>query len=162
MSYLFVFAICYIVFGLAERTTQKENHIRSFWIYSSVGILILCVFAGARDYSIGVDVIHYVYPAYMDALVKDIQSYLSVYTKEQLYYIVAYLSSHIGSGMFFLLLINEAIILIPLAVAFYKLRDRISFSFSMLLYMLLFYNFFFVLYEAVLCYITFGSSICFN
>lgn len=141
MSYLLIFGICFLFFLLAEKALQKKQYFRHFVVYSTIGISILCLFAGARDYTIGVDVIHYVYPAYKDALLVDFQTYLSVYTKEQLYYIIAYFSSRIGSGMFFLLFINEAIIVLPLAIAFYKLKDRFSYSFAMLMYMLLFYNF---------------------
>ena len=141
MLYLMIFALCYLFFWLAERSLRRKKYLSRFIFYSAISILILCFIAGARDYSIGVDVIHYAYPNYKDALIKDISSYLSVYPKEQLYYIISYFSSQIGTSMFFYLFVNEAIILVPLAITFYKLRNRLSYSFSMLMYMLLFYNF---------------------
>lgn len=141
LIYLFLFLISYLLFAFGEKLFYARRKIGCafFW---SLGIFLLCFFAGARAESVGKDVIGYISTSYLDAQTNSLHNYLLMNNRlpEFLYYTINYFCSKLPGKYFFILFINQMLIIIPVFLSFLSMKKKVSISFGMLVYMILFYN----------------------
>jgi len=132
----FFFALVFTFVG--EKNYKKYKNI-SLCLFS-VSILILTIFAGCRDYSVGTDVRLYGMVYYNIA--KSFQSFSNFYhtvNAEYLYLLTTYISANFFQSAKFLLMFLE---LLPLVIIYrYILKDNYkNITLALLCYMLLYFN----------------------
>ena len=135
--YFFIFLISFLVFSVAERTQNEKNKI----IHLLLGVLILSVFAGVRNVSVGFDtertLSFYFYPS---AQVSSISAAANLYTTNDPFYrVLSFLISRISKSSFIFLFAMQLITSGSVAIVAYRERDKASISACMLMYMLMFY-----------------------
>ena len=111
--YMLCFTLSSVFTGCASYF-KKKNKILFVGI-SIIAILIPCVLAGARDYTIGSDVLIYGNHIFYNSLALSFTEYMKT-NAEFLYLILVYVCSHICPELFFQYFIIEAIIFIPIYI----------------------------------------------
>ena len=140
MFYIALFSVTEILFLLGEFFLKNKNKIL-FWIFGLLAIFILCYFAGVRDFSVGADVETYVVKANEIANSSTIEEYFNFFGKnEYLYYGLIYVSSRFDQSLFLTLFLNEFVIVFPVFLSLYLMRNKVCISLGMLIYLFLFYN----------------------
>lgn len=140
MYYIGAFAISLFFILIAEQMFKKKRQ----WIgifFSFLGILVITIFSGIRDFSVGTDVETYVVPETRFALLSN--SFFDYYAKstvEPLYAGLIYLCSRISPSPSLALLMSSLCVIVPIYIAIYKLKKYISITMGMTLFYLLFYN----------------------
>lgn len=113
LPYMLCFTLSSVFTGCASYF-KKKNKILYVGI-SIIAILIPCVLAGARDYTIGTDVLIYGNHIFNNSLSLSFTEYMKT-DAEFLYLILVYVCSHICPNLFFQYFIIEAIIFIPIYI----------------------------------------------
>ena len=111
--YLLCFTLSSVFTGCASYFKKKNRLL--FLIISIIAILFPCVLAGARDYSIGSDVLIYGNHIFNNSLSLSFTEYMKT-DAEFLYLILVYVCSHICPNLFFQYFIIEAIIFVPIYI----------------------------------------------
>lgn len=117
--YMLCFTLSSVFTGCASYL-KKKNKILFIGV-SIIAILFPCILAGARDYTIGSDVLVYGNRIFYNSLSLSFTEYMKT-DAEFLYLILVYVCSHICPELFFQYFIIEAIIFIP--VYFILQRDE--------------------------------------
>ncbi len=149
MSYLFEQNAHYylIIFCLVILLTYigsyeiKHSHKKIGFLFYCISILILSIFTGARDVTVGTDVNVYVIPQL--ELAKYLHSFVPFMVasnSEFLYKILVYVISFTSQPIFNLLFIQQLITLLPLYIVLYKRRFAISTTFGITVYLFIIYN----------------------
>lgn len=142
MIYIITFLLSLLFIYLSIKTYHKNKIVSK--IFEIFGILLPCLLAALRDYSIGTDVEVYVEPLFKVSLQFD--SFFSFYAyavnavKDFLYLLTTFACSHISNNIGFLFFVLELLVILPIYIA---LKKRFNKSNCVLLGMLLFYLFFY-------------------
>ena len=141
----FLFSLLFIYLGLRF----KSNKVLSI-IFTTIGILIPCLLAALRDYSIGTDVKVYQIP-YFDKsgtypnlfnFIFDL-SFHNVYlaSKEVFYLILAWISSNIFHSIQVFLFLTQLLIIVPIYISLKKVsKTNLGIMLGMFIYFTYFYN----------------------
>ena len=114
-------------------------------IFLCVGILLPCLLAGLRANSVGIDVEVYIVPNMRAACSPHVHSFIDCFkaldmAPEYLYMLLVYFCSRFTADAGLLLFMIQFFTIVPLALAAWKLRDRISLPLAMGTYLFCFYN----------------------
>ena len=142
MIYIVAFLSSLLFLKLSFLTDKKNKELSK--LLQIMGILIPCLLASLRDYTIGTDVNVYVQPLFEAS--KGHSSFITFYqaitnVKDILYLLVTYVCSHISNDIGLLFFVNELLVITPIYIALKK-RFK-SNSSCVLIGMSLFYLFFY-------------------
>jgi len=128
--------------ALAEKSIQKKNK-TSFVFYSFWAILIPCILAAFRAETVGTDVLVYAKPVYEWARSSNsFAELLALNTRfENGYLFMAYVSSKLFHSFNAMLFFTQLLIILPIYVSAFKIRNLIPATSAMLCY----YSFFYVM-----------------
>lgn len=144
MIYLLTFFISAFFFYLAENI--REGHARS--VINAVAVLLPCIVAGCRDYSVGIDVMIYAKPTFDAALGIDDPLYWAAYLlmigspNEPLYWWMPWIIAQFSDNAHWLLLATALLIIVPVYFAmkeYHKIFD-VKIWLTMLMWYLVMYN----------------------
>lgn len=106
---------------LASR--NKKNKFL-FYFFSVCAILLPCILAGARDSSVGRDVLVYGNASFYKSARMGFMEYMIYQGKEYLFATVVYICSHVFNDIFYYYFVLQALVFVPIYVALQ--RDRYS------------------------------------
>ncbi len=133
--YYTVFLIAFAFFLAADRT-ETDSKARLFTV---LGVLVLCLFAGARDLSVGIDTQRTVLARFIKiGGVTDVSSVFA--TKEAIYRIISFFLHKITHAPWSFLFTVQMLTAGPVALCLYKYRKKALISIGMLVYMLMFFQ----------------------
>ncbi len=146
--YLSVFVLSCLLIKIATSTNDK----RIFYLFSVIGILLPCVFAGVRANTIGTDVRVYVEP--MVEAAKQSTNIADFFTKrwyvswrykspkdyEIGYTLIVYFITKVFNSLPTVLFVIHLLILIPLYEGLLYFKEKISVWFGLLVFYLLYFN----------------------
>lgn len=139
MIYIVVFLLSCFLSNSANK--RYGNRKFGFCFYSILAIACPVLLAGLRDYSIGTDTLAYVNIFHAacesNSLVGFFLTYPSV---EKGYMFISYLVSRISSNPSVMLSVNHALIIVPLYIAFFRMRDNLNPVLSLFIFFFFFYN----------------------
>lgn len=145
-----IYLICFISswfmfrqFEIIQKRYMKFKLISYRGFICVLAILIPCLIAGLRADTVGVDVKVYAVNALSQARQFSSLPQMLTHTEvggEWFYVILVYVLSHFTKETGVLLFLLQFLTLVPILKAAYILRDKLSISFTMLVYFLLFYN----------------------
>lgn len=144
MIYIGTFAISLLFIKLSM--TMKKKNLIIGRIFEVIGILIPCILASLRDYTIGTDVKVYVSPFFNIA--RGASSFIDYYNSianmnDILYLFVTYICAHISNDIGLLFFVNEMLVILPIYIALknkFKDKNENCIILGMLLFYLFFYN----------------------
>lgn len=138
MTYIICFVLTTIFTYLAQKQFEKNN--KSGIIFSFYAILIPSIVAGLRALDVGRDVSSYVTPVINASRYYNFTDYMNhLYYLETGYKIFGYLITKITLSPNFFLFIIQFITILFIFLFAYKNRNRISMTFVMITYLLLWY-----------------------
>lgn len=138
--YVITFTISLLFVSLASGSFHKGKKKRAY-LYSAISIIILCLFAGVRADTVGIDVEWYALPEFNSALKNS--SFFTYYitsNMDLLYALLIFISSRLSTDMGLLLFLSQLLVAMPIYVVAYKKRDSQSMVLSMFIYDFLFFN----------------------
>lgn len=145
-----VYLICFISswfmfrrFEIIQKRYMKFKVISYRGFICVLAILIPCLIAGLRADTVGVDVKVYAVNALSQAKQFSSLPQMLTYTEvggEYFYVILVYVLSRFTEETGVLLFVLQFLTLVPILKTAYIIRDKLSISFTMLVYFLLFYN----------------------
>ncbi len=137
LVYGLLFIAVYFVFFIAERTASSSKQKRLIFL----GVLVLAVFAGIRNISVGYDTERTILFCFTPST--RVSSFsglgLLIARKEIFYTYFSFLLSKISKNHFVFLFSLQFITAGAVAVSAYKERKNVSISLCMLIYMLMYY-----------------------
>ena len=141
--YLFTFllTLCFCYFGEQQinKKTYKSRYIAAICFF--MVILLPSLLAGIRANSVGIDVMVYVVPYFEGAKYVDSISALStIYGGEYWYSALVYIVSRITDNVGILLFILQFLVIAPILKALLNLKEKVSITFGIFIYLFLFYN----------------------
>lgn len=140
LYYLMMFIIVLIITYYAE-LKYKKNKIKVGHIFSIIIIFLLSVFAGMRDYSVGIDVSIYVVPYFEKAQISsNLWQFIIDSNIEPLFGVIIYLNAKYAKDLFYTLFLCQLLTITPIYLCIYKKRKDISITLSVMIYLFLFYN----------------------
>lgn len=139
MVYLTFFSISLILIRLNEIVKSHRHIIRN--IFTLTAILILSVLAGLRNINIGIDVTWYVTNNIDLARSLSFSDYLNnTNVIDLLFSCVLYTTANLSKGTFLTLFTIHLLILIPLFIASYRLKEKFSMFLFWGLYLACYFN----------------------
>lgn len=146
--YLLVFSCAILFFWMSRQTYSNISSRGNMFlrkIFLCVGVLLPCLLAGLRANSVGIDVEVYIVPHMRAACSPNVHSLFDCFealdmAPEYLYMLLVYFCSRFTADEGFLLFMIQFFTIVPLALAAWKLRDRISVPLAMGTYLFCFYN----------------------
>ncbi len=143
MIYIFCFIWTLIFTYLAEKQLKEKNKTKAL-LCLPFAILIPSLVAGLRSLDVGRDVAAYVTPAIKNALSMNFADYMKSPINfgdylENGYRILIYIFAHISSSSNFSMFMLQLLTMIFVMLFAYKKRDKMSMTFVMLIYMLVWY-----------------------
>lgn len=143
VPYLLVFSVTTVFVYLSEKKWKKNKKI-SAYILGITAVIILSVFAGIRDYSVGTDNSFYILPGYLQAKshMGNFLSYMKndVYQLEPLYLILSYVAAKVFRSPHFIMFVISLLTNLFMYLGIVKLRNFYSISFAWLTYCLVYFN----------------------
>ena len=141
LVYIVSFIISYCFFCAAK--VEKGHIKKERFLYLALAILVLCLIAGLRADSVGVDVGVYItrdvkYGVSSQSF-SQLQRLMSS-DSEWLYTILVYFSTRFSTDIGILLFMLQLLCVAPCIKAFVLLKDRINVSLAFLIYLCYFYN----------------------
>ncbi len=138
LLYYFVFFIAFCVFILADRSKSDKRTA----MFTFLGVLLLSLFAGIRDLSVGIDTeltVFLFFDLFKNASSLDVA--LEHTFKEPIYGGLSYFLHKISDEPWVFLFTTQFLTAGPVAIALYRYRKKVLISIGMLVYMLMFYQF---------------------
>lgn len=142
MIYLFVFLISIVSCYIGEKTGTSKKLLK--YVFYGFAIIVLVIFAGCRDYTIGTDVRIYGNPLFYNAIrYQNLQDYLAdnLMTVDAGYLVLNFIVSRFTASAHWLYAFIGLVIYLCSFIGIYRMRDRISVTFSWTFFILLFYAF---------------------
>lgn len=143
MAYIVMFTTSVSMLSLAEkyRKMDNKNAFRSFLI---IGLLIPCILAGVRDFSVGTDVLLYGNYWFETAVKSEsIRSYIDYAVRSDLgvgYAVFNWIISRVTNNLHMYYFLFELFQIIILYSAIWVYKDKLSVPFAFLTYYFLLYN----------------------
>lgn len=142
MIYILTFIVSLICIKISMMTSEKNKIFSK--IFEIIGILIPCLLAALRDYTIGTDVEIYVHPLFIAAgrSTSFTNYYISMTgVTDFLYLLVTYICSRISQDIGVLFFILELLVILPIYIALKKrFKNSNCVILGLLLLFLFFYN----------------------
>ena len=142
MAYLLMFFLSALLLrrGCMGLMSNKQISYDGYF-FTVIGLLVPILFAAFRDRTVGIDVEYYVYPFFVRAFnYNNLLTYLTVNRIDIIYGLINWLVSKITTNFFFLLLVNQTVIIFFTYAAFWNLRKIASPWLLMLYFYFLSYN----------------------
>lgn len=141
MIYIITFLLSLLCIKFSMSIREKNKMISR--IFEIIGILLPCILAALRDYSIGTDIRVYVNSLFQNA--KSFSSFISYYRAnivvvDFLYLLITYVCSKLCTDIGLLFFVLELLVIVPIYLA---LKRKFGNSNSLLMGMLLFFLFFY-------------------
>ena len=140
--YILFLAPTVVLTSLAEKKIQR-NRKKEFMIFSAAAILLPCLLAAFRGENVGTDVLVYAKPVY--ELAKDSSTVQAMFSNETRfetgYQLMAYISAHVFHSFHAMLFLTQFLIILPIYILAFKMRNAIP-AWST---MLCFYSFFYIM-----------------
>lgn len=143
MIYVIVFLVTILLLILSLKFRYKNKKV--FIATSLLALLIPCVLAGMRDYTIGTDVNLYVAPLFKVSLYyKNIPGFLNGTGSEVSdigYLLLTYMSGKLSDNIFILFFLSEVLVLFPIYKALLNVsKDRNVIVFGIFIFFMTLYN----------------------
>ena len=137
--YVLCILLVYILTTIFMKTNRKSS--KFSFLFLILAVLIPSILAGMRDLSVGTDVNVYVAKYYEFARHSNsIFTFFNSYKLDVGYGGVTYLISKISYNVHIFLFFIELLIVFPVFISAYKLKNKIPMNLFCLIYMLTFYN----------------------
>lgn len=138
LFYYFLFFLAFFFFAVADTRTNDS----SCKFFTLIGVLILSVFAGARDLSVGLDTELTVFTFFLPfEKVARLDMVGDVIIREPIYGYLSFALHKLSNGPWVFLFTTQFLTAGPVAAGLYRYRKKALISIGMLIYMLLFYQF---------------------
>ncbi len=138
MIYFICFIFTPLFTYLAEKQFEKKNKKLGIF-YSFIAILIPSLIAGFRAYNVGRDTVMYVVPTVNAAKSLSFNMYMKTINFEVGYKLFIYLITRFSSFPNVSLFFIQFVTILFVYLFAYKSRDKINMTFTMIIYMLLWY-----------------------
>lgn len=143
MIYLSVYTFTILVTHYAETKDKNKRRSKKTLLLLLVAIFIPCLLAGMRDISVGTDTAGYASKlmnyAMSSSSFAELRSIDRTYT-EVGYQFIVYLITRATSNFGVLLFLTELLILLPYVYTIYILRNKISMTYSISVFMFCYYH----------------------
>ena len=138
LFYYLLFFLAFFFFAVAD-TTANDNSCKFFTL---IGVLILSVFAGVRDLSVGIDTEPTVFAFFLPfEKVISLDMVSDVILSEPIYGYLSFALHKLTNEPWVFLFTTQFLTAGPVAAGLYRYRKKALISIGMLVYMFLFYQF---------------------
>jgi len=140
MQYIITFLVTFFLSFFVQHLVNKKRNVVLVVATIILSVLPLCILAGLRHPSIGTDTNVYIVPWFNRAVSSSYGSYISYVESEKGFFTFLYFASNISKSLFWPLFLIEFLIVFPLALSTYFMKDKIDYRFFVLVFCLLLFN----------------------